>query len=316
MKNMKVILSALVTVAALSACGGDSQNVQNPDAGFPQPAGTIPVNFTVDDSAAKIYAAGDLQWKGSFYWDKTTRVLTKDSTWTGGDGTTTEFPGLYDDGPWTAGGHEPANATANDHKYGVTVFVAPPATGSDTYEYGLQDVHACSQAAITAGTVVGSTCSAAWAWQGPNGTFAVNAGATTAITAQGLTTAATGDRDMQLTLDPASLDTTTTWDTSKVTIKGSAWNWAEAVVTKDSSGKFVFTLSDWVGTGKAFPHTGLLASGATPAWVWVLNGAEYKGADTNAISTGTTAATKAPGGSFAAQTITVNGDHNTSITVP
>jgi len=45
--------SAALTISmALAACGGSSNST--PSNGFPQPAGTVAVNFTADDTANKV----------------------------------------------------------------------------------------------------------------------------------------------------------------------------------------------------------------------------------------------------------------------
>src|SRR5205807_5054183 len=106
----------------------------------------------------------DMEWKGSMLYDAATNKVTMDSTWGG------PWAPLYDDGPWTSGGHEPAGANAGDHIFGTVVFVTPPATGSDTYAYGLVDHSA--------------PYNDGWIWQGPpgvNGSFTVPAGATADI---------------------------------------------------------------------------------------------------------------------------------------
>src|SRR5437870_6132320 len=106
-------------IAALAACGGEDKKPT-----FTKPAGTVAVNFSVDDTANKVFAAGDLKWKGSMIYDTATNKVTKDDTWGG------PYATLFDDGPWTNGGHEPDGATKGDNIWGVTVFVTPPATGS------------------------------------------------------------------------------------------------------------------------------------------------------------------------------------------
>jgi hypothetical protein len=255
----------------------------------------VAVNFTVDDTATKVYTAGQLQWKGSMKHDSTTRKVTKDGTWGG------PFATLYDDGPWSAGGHEPEGAVAGDNKWGITVFVTPPATGTEGYEYGLID-HAFGDG---------------WIWVGTNGTFSVAAGATAAITATGITLPKFGTTDMQLVLDKTKLDTSKTWDTTKVTVKGSAWAWQEVTLTAVGN-TYTFTLSDVVGPGKTLYHTGLLNSGAKPEFIYVFNGVEYKDAGGTGLFTGATAATKASGAAtWTTQVPTINpANKNPIITVP
>src|SRR5262245_39842738 len=134
MNYLKVLSGLAMAGALLVACGDDDDGGGTPDArpvdaatgpdaapAFPQPAGTGPINFSVDDTINKVYQAGDLEWKGSMIFDTATRKVTLDSNWGG------PWALLYDDGPWSAGGHEPVGSTANDNKWGVTVFVTPPA---------------------------------------------------------------------------------------------------------------------------------------------------------------------------------------------
>ena len=206
---MKKLILGIVALGAtaLVGCGGDSTPTPDsgtpdsgtpdsgtPDAGaFVQPAGTVAVNFSVDDSKNKIYVAGDLEWKGAMKYDPTTRTIGKDSSWGG------PFAKLYDDGPWNQGGHEPAGSTAGDHKWGVAVFATPPATGKDTYSYGLNDVTACAAS---------STCVNAngWSWLGDNGSFDVAAGATAAVNATGRSFPQFGTYDIKVTAKKSALD--------------------------------------------------------------------------------------------------------------
>jgi hypothetical protein len=304
----KKILLATLAAAALAACGSDDEKKNDTCTNaFTQPAGTVPVNFSVDDTANQLFGAGELVWKGAMLYNSTTRVITADSTWAG------PFATLYDDGPWNCGGHEPAGATAGDHKWGVTVFMAPPATGTTTVEYGLIDQY------------YETTYGNGWMWVGSNGSFAVAAGATNAITAQGLTIAAVGTVDLKLTLNKNNLDTTGTWSTATVKVKGSAWGWSEITLADDGTkgdatagdGNYTMQLSNWAGSGKPYKHTGLLKSGATAEFIWVLNGVEYKLANGNAATTGVTAATKAStAASFTNATINILANKNSAITVP
>jgi hypothetical protein len=181
---MKKRILTLAALGALALVGCGTSSSGTPDASI-QPNGTVPVNFSVDDTANKVYASGDLQWKGAMKFDPTTRMITKDSSWGG------PFAVLYDDGPWTTGGHEPIGATAGDKIWGITIFVTPPATGTDSYAYGLNDANACSSDPSVAG------CNG-WSWLGDNGTFAVAAGATAPVNATGRTFAKFGTVDLQL----------------------------------------------------------------------------------------------------------------------
>src|SRR6266852_4305066 len=119
MRRLSIV--SIASIAVLAACGGSSKPPT-----FTKPAGTVAVNFSVDDTANKSYTAdatgkSDLQWKGAMIYDSTKNTITADPTWGG------PWAVLYDDGPWTSGGHEPDGATAGDHIWGVAVFVTPPA---------------------------------------------------------------------------------------------------------------------------------------------------------------------------------------------
>jgi len=131
------------------------------------------------------------------------------------------LPLLWDDGPWTLGGHEPANATAGDHGWGVTVFVEPSST-DQVFEYGL-----------IRGSVDGSDGS--WIWLGTNGLFAVVANATDGLTANGMEIEPFGDRDLRLRIDTNALDAgLMTWTPGDpVAIRSSAWGWAEIDLADD-----------------------------------------------------------------------------------
>jgi hypothetical protein len=284
----------------------DGSDTETDTGGFPQPSGTVAVSFVVDDSANAVYGDGDLAWKASMKYDATTRKITRDPTWAG------PFAPLFDDGPWTAGGHEPIGATAHDHVWGVTVFATPPASGSDAYEYGLED------------DVYQTKCGNGWIWSGANGTFTVAAGATAPITATGTTFAKFGTTDLQIVLDTAAV--TGTWDKSKISLKGSAWVWSEVELKDDGTkgdvtagdGKFTFDFSYYVPSlGTQFPHTGLAKSGDKPSFVFVLGTKEYKDASGNSLSTGVSAGTKAAGASsFTAATIMLGSDKSSYVTVP
>lgn len=147
-----------------------------------------------------------------------TRVAFKNSNWDG------PFAKMYDDGPWTMGGHEPRANIAGDHRFGVTVFVVPPPTGTDTYEYGAID----------------TTNHDGWIWCGPNGAFTIGAGATADVTAAGMVIPSYGTTDVKIILDTNALlnrhrsdGGVGTWDTSKVQIQGSGWGWSYATLRDD-----------------------------------------------------------------------------------
>jgi len=233
-------------------------------------------------------------------YDATKNTVTADPTWGG------PWATLYDDGPWTAGGHEPDGATAGDHIWGVAIFVAPPASGSTDYEYGLND------------NLYQTNFNNGWIWPGSvNGKYTVAAGATADIKADGATLKKFGTTDLQLTIDKTMLLAGTAWDTSKVTLKGSGWAWGEVTLTATGN-TYVYTLSNVVGAGKQFPHTGLLTTGDKPEFIYVFNGKEYKDSSGTASTAGITAGTKAAGAStYTAVTVAINSaNKNTYVTIP
>src|SRR5438128_12662313 len=124
MKHLSIL--SLASIATLIACGGSSSKPPT----YVKPAGTVAVNFSVDDTANKVFADKDLQWKGAMAFDAVTQKVTADPTWSG------PWAPLYDDGAWTSGGHEPAGATAGDHILGAAVFITPPAKESQRDEEG------------------------------------------------------------------------------------------------------------------------------------------------------------------------------------
>ena len=281
--------------------GVPSVDLANP--GFPQPAGTVAINFGVDDTANQVYAQGDLEWKGAMVYERVTRKVVYDPTWAG------PFPLLWDDGPWTGGGHEPIGAIAGDHLWGITVFATPPAGGTTGFEYGLID--ASYQKAWGNG----------WVWIGPmNGAFFVQSGDRQPITAQGQTFPAFGTTDLRLTIDTTKLDESRAWDTSVVSVKGSAWAWGLAPLVDDGTGKYVFTMSAVIGPGHPFNHSGLFHTGDQPEFVFVLGGvgvSEYKDVNKNqALLAGVTAEAKVAGHAFAPLSVMVAGDGNTAVTMP
>jgi hypothetical protein len=325
------ILAAIVAAAALAACSSSSSDNGGgtPYPGFVQPAGTVAVNFTVDDTANKVYTAGNLKWKGSMIYNATTREITPDPTWSGvfpGGGPLSGWAALTDDGPWTVSttAHEPVGSTAGDHKWGVTVFVVPPVSGSTTFEYGLIDTEY--------ETLYGN----GWIWTGANGTVSVPAGATAPINAPGLVIPAFGTNDIQLEIDTSALDAAVTGVGTTISVKGSAWAWGLVDISGSKTGTtYSFTLSDHIGAGKQFNHTGLLHSGNNPEFIFTFDAmtvgtttccasgcdnaspCEYKVSGV-AASTGVSAGTRAgTSGTFTPATVSVNGgNNNTYITVP
>ncbi len=155
----------------------------------------------------------------------------------------------------------------------MTVFIAPPATGSTTYEYGLRDATNPDRA------------NGGWVWVGSNGTFQVPAGATAEIPAPGMTFAATGKIDLKVTLDTGNLlpPFTYTAGTTTIQVKGSAWGWAAVTLVDDGTngddvaGDGIFTLVLSKNINSAVPpYPGLLKTGDKAEFVWMIGGSEYK----------------------------------------
>jgi hypothetical protein len=316
--NVLKTMSAVALAAGLAACGSSSNDTTPPPAvGFTQPAGTVAVNFTVDDSANGTWKTNELEWKGEVNFDATTRIATRDSTWLAGT-----WAKLYDDGPWTATnattgqpGHEPVGSVAGDHKLGITVFVAPPATGTLTFGYGLRDATNADRA------------NGGWVWVGSNGSFSVAAGATAPVTAPGITFGAKGAIDLQLTLNTAQLlpAFSYTAGTTVIKVKGSAWGWSDVTLLDDGTkgdatagdGIFTLVLSQRINTA-APPYPGLLKTGDKAEFVWVIDGVEYKDAAGAAAPEGAAGATKTGSAGWATQPVlkTTSGFINTYILAP
>lgn len=275
---------------------------------FAPPANHVAVSFTIDDSANQTYTDADgLAWKGSFSYDSTTRIATRDPAWGG------PFALVYDDGPWNAGGHEPAGATAGDHIFGITMWIPVP-TAEEAFEYG-----------AIRGSVDGSD--GQWIWQGSNGTFTVPANASDPIATTGLVIPAHGTTDFRLVIDTANLAPEfAAFDPANgITVKSSGWGWSEIMCVDDgttgdvtaSDGLFTFVLSNHVGTGTMLPHNGLLASGDEPEFVFVLGGVEYKVSGA-ASAAGVTASVMPAAGAWTDVTIETrpSPNGNTFISVP
>lgn len=316
MKRWTMWVGAVLVAMGLAACSSDDESKAGPT-GFTQPAGTVAVNFSVTDNSGS-FRAGELEWKGAMKYDAATRIVTKDAGWGG------PYAPLYDDGPWnvaTIAGHEPAGSRAGDHVWGVTIFVAPPAAGTETYGYGLQD--AAYQTSFGNG----------WIWPaGPDGSFSVDAGRTAPINATGTTIPAWGTTDWELTVNANDMATALTTTSGPPTItsvgvKSSAWAWGVIPLADDglkgdaAAGDHVYTLrlSEYAGTGKLYFHTGLLHSGATPQdkpeFVFVWNGTtkEYKDANGVARTAGVASRIK-PAATWDPVTVVTSACGNTSNT--
>lgn len=283
--NVKYLGIVSAAALAITGCG---QSIQ--------PENTIALNFTIDASGRPdFYADEDLEWKGSFSYDKETRILTYSSDWAGGTG---PYAPLYDDGPWTAGGHEPEGATAGDDKFGITAFIAIPEEELKL-EYGAQ------------------TKAGGWVWVGDNGSVMVPTKAGEAITAEGLKLSPEGTNDLRLTLDTAALEGDYVV-AEPIKVKGTFSDWAEEAAFDDGThgdadagdGIYTYTLSENATRRLK------LTSGTAAEFIWVLGTVEYKTSEGEGAQGGVEAFTKGATGDFTAATITIAGNKNTQVVIP
>lgn len=247
----------------------------------PTDAGFIKVNFTIDDSANRVYdQAGGLAWKGSFTFDNTTRVMVK-------TGWVPPYATLWDDGPVASGGHEPEGATANDNRWGIEALVAKPAA-DEMFQYG-----------AISGSANGSDGNWIWSLEhAMDGTFTVPANSDNPITVVGLTLPAFGTIDFRLTIDTSTLapEFSATNPDDGVGVKGSAWGWGPTLLADDgqngdetaADGIYTFQLSEFVGVGNTFRYFGRTKSGDEPEFIFVFGpdpaiGLEYKAGGSAAI---------------------------------
>jgi hypothetical protein len=214
---------------------------------------------------------------------------------------------LFDDGPWTAGGHEGEGSVAGDHKWGATIFVPTP-TAEETWNYGLAD------AAFGFG----------WIWVGNAGAVTIPASSTTPIVATGQTFPPFGTIDLKLQVDLAALDPqflASTVDLTQPKVKGSKWAWTLIPLTAEGGGIYTFLMSDFVGPGKEFSHTGLGETGDQIQFVFTFGATdkEYKVGSSGPPISGVTAWTSpTPGGTLSSASIQKqpSGDQNTFVTLP
>jgi hypothetical protein len=230
------------------------------EARWTRPDGYAAIRFVVDDTANQTYENAQMEWNGSFIWDSETGIIEFSASWLPTDG---PFPPLYDDGPYTEGGHEGTDAVAGDHVFEVEVFFDAPDDSGTVFEYGL--INELDH----------------WIWEGPNGTVTVPAGETGTVVAPGMAFERFGDIDMRVTLDTASLNSEFTFDPASdtISIKGSIISWkpvqlldnGERGDAAQDDGIFTFTLSESLGE-----HDGLLALEREAQFVFVVSGVEYK----------------------------------------
>ena len=231
------------------------------------PDGAVALTFFADDRANESYAEGQIQWTGSFVWDKATNQIEHASSWLPDE---REWPVLWDDGPISAGGHEAEGQTAGDKIYSTEVFFTP--TEETTFEYGALNEFG------------------RWIWIGPNGVLTVPAGATGRMDAGGVVFPKFGDKELKLTIDLAGLHpefnviTAAEYD---VHLKGTMNSWTPVQILDngkngdDAADDGVFT---YLHSTKLGDHDGLVAPGQHVQFVFVFalkdtaadDGLEYK----------------------------------------
>jgi hypothetical protein len=287
--NRYVLPFALAMICLAAACGGDddagggilpvedvqtgdevSGDIVEGDVSLSQgcPAGAVTLNFVVDDTANQTYGGAELIWTGSFAFDATTNHIVFATSWLPEEG---PYPGLFDDGPRSDGGHEPPGSTAGDHIWGTSVCYV--AEQSRTLSYGVLNGDF------------------RWIWTGPNGLLDVAEGAGGSVDVPGMTLGAHGDRDFRLFLDLAALHSdfqgSITTDDYGIFVKGTMNSWTPIQLLDDGEngdavagdGILTYEHSRFLGT-----HDGLLSAGQEAQFVFVYamdgtpadDGIEYK----------------------------------------
>lgn len=271
----------------LGACGEDTSSSGEPgpspsadavgsdalleDGGTPAAGcadGSVGLRFMVDDTANKTYGPGELIWTGSFAWDEASNTLAYATSWLPEEG---PYPPLFDDGPRSAGGHEPEGSVAGDHVWGIAVCYVAEQTR--TLSYGLLNDEL------------------RWIWEGPNGTIEVAEEAEGTLDVPGMAIAAHGDRDFRLMLQLDELHSDYQGSITTVEygifVKGTMNSWTPVQLLDDGQGGdavagdgvLTYEHSRFLG-----PHDGLLRPGQEAQFVFVFalgesapdSGLEYK----------------------------------------
>ena len=258
------------------AAGEVTDDIRPGEARWTKPDGYASITFVVDDTANGTYADADMEWNASLIYDRVTNTVEHSDAWLPEQG---PFPPLYDDGPYSQGGHEAVGQTAGDHIFSAEVFFL--AEEDTTFEYGLiNDLDH-------------------WIWVGPNGRVTVTTGETGTVDAPGYTFPAFGDIDLKVTLDTAELHEEFAFDPAEnsLFVKGSMISWKPVQILDNGErgdeaaddGIYTLTLSEYLG-----PHDGLLTMGQEAQFVFVFvyeegtEGVEYKLAG-NALPNGVAA---------------------------
>jgi hypothetical protein len=231
------------------------------------PSGFVNLTFSVDDTANKTYGDDELIWTGSFSWDEATNVLTYATSWLPEEG---PYPSLKDDGPQSAGGHEPEGSEAGDHVFGASVCYK--ASEDKLFDYGVLNDEL------------------RWIWIGPNGQIEVKAQSEGIIDVPGFTLSEHGELDFKALLDLGALHSDfegVTLETHKVYVKGTMNSWTPVQLLDNGelgdevAGDGILTYQHSLFLG---PHDGLLNPGQEAQFVFVFamegigadDGMEYK----------------------------------------
>jgi hypothetical protein len=158
-----------------------------------------------------------------------------------------------------------------------------------------------------------------WIWSGTNGELLVPANQTLPLTASGMSIPAAGTIDLKLTINTSALAPGVPFTPGDlVRVKCSASNWFPSP-TIGLGPVYSMTLSNVVGPGTTYAHTGLLHSGDRVEFVFTFgpdsNAVEYR-VGSAASAVGVTAQTKPPGGAWTAVTVTTAANTNLVLTVP
>lgn len=239
--------------------------------GFNPRPGTVPINFAVDDSANRSYSSNDfLALRGSFSWEVASRTLTPADP--GGP-----FPLLFDDGPWTEGGHEPVGALAGDNIWGITAFINIPGQPLEL-EYGL-----------IRGAVGGLDNPNGRIWP-PSGLarFVVPVVPRAPIDLETVVIPPWDNIDLRLTLDMLSVDPAfgAGFDPARDNVTVRLSRLSELVPLRDDGEGgdqtaedrvYTFVLLEAVGPGTPFPHDRGLRPGETVRFTFQIADQDYVG---------------------------------------
>lgn len=248
--------------------GGPGDGATPPPGTWVQPPGTVAISFFADDTANQTYEPGQIQWTGSFAWNKEDNTAEYAVSWLPED---REWPRLWDDGPISEAGHEAEGQVAGDHVYSTEIFFVPGAE-EIVIEYGALNEFG------------------SWIWLGPNGALPVQPDAEARLDAGGVTFPAFGDREVKLTIDLSALHeeyATINGEDYSIFVKGNMNSWTSVQILDngkkgdDAADDGVYT---YLHSTKLGPHDGLAFGEQHVQFVFVFafvgtepaDGLEYK----------------------------------------